>query len=168
MQLHFRKATSVDCEAIWEILKQAIERRKLEGSSQWQDGYPNPASIQKDLDNDWGYVITAADAIVGYGALIFNNEPAYAAIKGGWLSDKDFLVLHRIAVSEKALRQGVAIRIFKEAEKLAKANNVFSIKVDTNYDNTAMLHLLQKLEYIYCGEVMMRDNPRMAFEKLLK
>ena len=40
--LQFRKAIASDLPFIWDILKQAISRRKKDGSNQWQDGYPNP------------------------------------------------------------------------------------------------------------------------------
>ena len=35
-----RKATPADQAVIWEIVQHAILRRKNDGSSQWQDGYP--------------------------------------------------------------------------------------------------------------------------------
>ncbi len=40
-------------------------------------------------------------------------------------------------------------------------------KVDTNFDNAAMLHILKKLGYTYCGEVYLAGGERKAFEKLL-
>ena len=40
-------------------------------------------------------------------------------------------------------------------------------KVDTNFDNVAMLHILKKLGYTYCGEVYLAGGERKAFEKLL-
>jgi hypothetical protein len=39
---NFRKATPPEIPQIWDILQQAIIRRKNDGSNQWQDGYPNP------------------------------------------------------------------------------------------------------------------------------
>ena len=53
-------------------------------------------------------------------------------------------------------------------EDFAKNNQVFSIKVDTNYDNLPMLSILQKLDYTYCGKVYFRGGERKAFEKILK
>ncbi|MFT4092143.1 MAG: hypothetical protein QM640_00795 [Niabella sp.] len=40
--------------------------------------------------------------------------------------------------------------------------------VDTNFDNAPMLHILNKLGYIYCGEVFFRGAARKAFEKVLE
>ncbi|HAI81103.1 MAG TPA: GNAT family N-acetyltransferase, partial [Chryseobacterium sp.] len=39
-EINFRKATPEDAGQIWQILQQAIRRRKNDGSRQWQDGYP--------------------------------------------------------------------------------------------------------------------------------
>ena len=52
---------------------------------------------------------------------------------------------------------------------LAEINalKIFSIRVDTNYDNIPMLKLLAALEYQYCGEVYFRGSARKAFEKVL-
>ena len=48
----FRKAQISDIPEIWIILQKAIQRRKEEGSNQWQDGYPNPEVIQNDIEKE--------------------------------------------------------------------------------------------------------------------
>jgi GNAT superfamily N-acetyltransferase len=163
-----RKAKESELHAIWEIIAYAIEQRKLDGSKQWQDGYPNPDSIQSDFDKGYAYVIEENDELLAYGAIIYDEEPAYNAIEGKWLSDENYVGVHRVAASPLAKGKGVATFFFKELEDLAKENNVFSIKVDTNFDNGPMLHILNKLGYTYCGEVYFRGSARKAFEKVLK
>ena len=64
--IKFRKAIDADLPQIWEIMQQAIQRRKEEGSNQWQDGYPNPEVIQNDLDNGHGFVLTDGNTVIGY------------------------------------------------------------------------------------------------------
>ncbi|MCT4663738.1 MAG: hypothetical protein N4A45_00725 [Flavobacteriales bacterium] len=51
------KAQKSQIETIWQILQKAIERRKEDGSNQWQDGYPNIQTIQQDIDAHSGYVL---------------------------------------------------------------------------------------------------------------
>ena len=167
MELVFRKAINDDIDDIWEILQYAIQRRKKDGSQQWQDGYPNPDSIRNDLKNDWAYVICDEDGILFYGAVIFEEEPAYTAIQGTWLSNNDYVVLHRLAAAERSKGMGIATLFMQYIEDLALSKNVHSIKVDTNFDNIAMLKILDKLGYQYCGEVYFRGSARKAFEKLL-
>ena len=163
-----RKAEPNDQETIWEILQQAILRRKNDGSSQWQDGYPNSDTVRTDIENEFGYLLEIDGEIAAYSALIFNNEPAYENIEGKWLSDDDFFVVHRVAVSDQFLGKGIATKLFLEIENFAKQKQVFSIKVDINFDNLAMLKILKKLNYTYCGEVYFRGSARKAFEKLLR
>ena len=167
MNLEFRKSTEKDFAEIWKILQQAIERRRIDGSKQWQDGYPNPETIQSDYEKGYGFVLTENDSVIAYSALIENYEPAYEKIKGKWLTNGDFLVVHRVAVSDKVVGKGFASKIFQEIEKYATSKNIPSIKVDTNFDNPAMLRILEKLNYQYCGEVEFRGSSRKAFEKIL-
>lgn len=166
-EITLRAATLSDSEIIWTILQQAIEQRRLDGSTQWQDGYPNPTSIQSDIENGYGFVLQQDDTVIAYAAVIKNNEPAYAAIAGKWLTNDDFLVVHRVAVSNTAKGKGIATRLFQLLEPFAISRQVFSIKVDTNFDNIPMLKILDRLGYIYCGEVFFRGSARKAFEKVL-
>lgn len=162
-----RKAQIPEAEIIWQILQQAIERRRKDGSNQWQDGYPNQEVVKTDISLGKGYVLEIDNAIAAYAALVFNDEPAYDEIIGDWLTIDDFLVIHRVAVSDDFLGKGIAVLLFQKLEDFAKEHQVFSIKVDTNFDNLAMLHILEKLNYQYCGEVYFRGSARKAFEKVL-
>ncbi len=165
--IEFRKSNSSDIPQIWEIIEGAIERRKIDGSNQWQDGYPNPEVLQNDIEKSAGFVLAMDDDIVGYCAILINDEPEYDKIEGAWLTNNDFVVFHRLAVAEKYIGKGLAKRIFGCIEEFALENNIRSVKADTNFDNDAMLGLFETLGYTYCGEVYFRDSPRKAYEKVL-
>ena len=167
MNYNFRKATTSEIPQIWEILQQAIIRRKNEGSNQWQDGYPNPEVIQKDIQKGVGYVLVEGETIVGYTAVLINDEPEYANIKGEWLTNGDFVVVHRVAIAENYLGKGLAKKIFGYIDEMARKANIYCIKADTNYDNFAMIKIFEKLGYSYCGLVHLRGCPRNAYEKVL-
>ncbi|MDG2432372.1 GNAT family N-acetyltransferase [Flavobacterium sp.] len=167
MNHQFRQATTQEIPAIWEILQQAIARRKADGSKQWQDGYPNPTVIESDITKDAGYVITDNDTIVGYVALLINDEPEYANIEGEWLTNGDFVVFHRVAIAENQLGKGLAKKLLLHIEEFAIANGIVSIKADTNFDNLAMIAVFEKLGYQYCGQVYFRGSARRAYEKVL-
>lgn len=167
MNYYFRKATTPEIPQIWVIIQQAIVRRKNDGSQQWQDGYPNEDVIRTDIAKGIGYVLTDDDTIAGYAAILFNDEPAYEHLNGAWLTNGGFAVVHRVAISNDYLGKGLAQKIFLFTEDLAIDNNIFSIKVDTNFDNIPMLKILEKLGYTYCGEVTFRGGIRKAFEKKL-
>ena len=167
MNIHFRPATTADADRIWKILQGAIQRRKEDGSQQWQDGYPNPEAIATDIAKGNGYVLTEGDAIAGYCAVLINDEPAYAELQGTWLTDGDFVGYHRVAIAEEYLGKGLAKKMLLYLEDFARQQGIHSLKADTNFDNHGMLHIFDKLGYSYCGEVVFRGSPRKAFEKVL-
>lgn len=167
MNYSFRKATILEIPIIWDILQQAIIRRKEEGSNQWQDGYPNPEVIQKDIQKEAGFVLLEGETIVGYTAILINDEPEYSKIIGEWLSNDDFVVFHRVAISENHLGKGLAKKMLQFIEDFAVSNSIYSVKADTNFDNNAMLYIFEKSGYSYCGKVYFRGSERKAFEKVL-
>lgn len=168
LNLSYKKAKEADIESIWKILQEGILRRKNDGSNQWQDGYPNIITVEDDIKKGFGYIWKENEILVGYAAVIFEIEPAYSNIVGNWLSDNPYVVIHRVVVSEDFIGRGVSKIIFEDIEKIVISNKIFSIKVDTNFDNLAMLKILEKFNYTYCGEVHFRGSPRKGFEKLLK
>ncbi|MDM1294806.1 GNAT family N-acetyltransferase [Sphingobacterium sp. N143] len=167
-KFEIRKAVQEDKGRIWEIIQQAITLRREQGSQQWQDGYPNEDVIQSDIDRGYGHVVEADGRIVGYVAIIFDVEPVYNDIVGQWLSDGDYVGIHRLASAQDPHVKGVGTGIMKGVESIALEHGIYSIKVDTNFDNGGMLHVFDKLGYQYCGEVYFRGAARRAFEKLLK
>lgn len=162
-----RKAISSEHPVIWNILQQAIEQRKQEGSEQWQNGYPNEQTVEDDIANGYAYVLINDNDVIAYAAIIFGIEPAYNDIDGKWLTSGDYVAIHRVATSDAAKGKGVATKLFKLIEDLSARHKVYSIKVDTNFDNIPMMKILDKLNYTYCGEIFFGGAPRRAYEKVL-
>lgn len=167
MEYQFRQAKLIEISKIWDILKNAIERRKKEGSNQWQDGYPNINIVKNDITKNAGYVLTHNKSIIGYCAVFINDEPEYANIEGKWLTDNDFIVYHRVAVAENYLGKGCAKLMLEKIEEFALENKILSVKADTNFDNEPMKAIFTKLGYVYCGKVYFRGSSRKAYEKVL-
>ena len=55
--MEFRKSIKSDVSRIMEIIRQAQEYFKLQGINQWQNNYPNHATIKKDIDKEESYVL---------------------------------------------------------------------------------------------------------------
>jgi GNAT superfamily N-acetyltransferase len=162
-----RKAKQSELQTIWEIIQYAIAQRKASGSDQWQNGYPNEETIREDIAAGFGYVLEEDGVILIYAAIIFGKEEAYENIDGKWLTNDVYTVLHRVAASPKAAGKKAATKLFQLTEHMCTDNNIYSIKVDTNFDNFPMLRILENLGYTYCGEVFFQNAPRKAFEKVL-
>ena len=162
-----RKAFFAELHIIWDILLQAIEQRKQDGSEQWQNGYPNEQTVHDDITYGYAYVLIDNNVIVAYAAIIFGVEPAYNNINGRWLTNGDYVVVHRVATSNEVKMKGVATNLFRMIEDLCLEQKVYSIKVDTNFDNVPMLKILDKLSYTYCGEIVFNSASRKAYEKVI-
>ncbi|WP_437918228.1 N-acetyltransferase family protein [Sphingobacterium sp. LRF_L2] len=167
MRYTLRHAEQLEIPQIWDVLSYAISKRKEEGSTQWQDGYPNPTVVAQDIENKVGFVLVDGEEIAGYCALIFNDEPAYEEINGKWLTDGDFLVFHRVAFGKEYVGKGLSKILLQLIEQFAIDNGIVSVRADTNFDNQAMLKIFEKSGYSYCGEVYFRGSSRQAFEKVL-
>lgn len=168
MTMTLRKAVFSEAPIIWEILQQAIAQRKEDGSKQWQNGYPNEQIVRDDIASGSAHLLTDNKKVVAYAAIIFGIEPAYNDIKGKWLSNGDYVVVHRLATARAEKGKGIATKLFQLLEELCIEQEVYSIKVDTNFDNSAMLKLLDRLNYTYCGEVIIGGAARRAYEKVIQ
>lgn len=165
----FRPAELSDVDRIWQIICQAKEQMKRLGSQQWQDGYPTPQDITRDIEREYAYVLCEKGKIVAYGAIVFEGEPAYEAITDGdWLNDGLYVVVHRLAVADEAKRRGIATRFMREVEALSFTERVYQFRVDTNFDNYYMHKMLARLGFTYCGKVRYERGERLAYQKDMK
>lgn len=163
----FRPATPADHPRIWEIIQQAKAQMYREHKQQWSEAYPAPANITSDIQNGYGYVLCSNNRAIAYCAAVFDGEPAYLNIRGKWLSEQPYVVVHRLAVADEAKRQGIAAKLMLEVETLSIQKGVYSFKVDTNFDNFYMQKLLSKLGFSQCGEVQYQQGARIAYEKIM-
>ena len=169
--LIFRHAAPEDVERILQIIAQAQRQMREAGSQQWQNGYPAREHIDADLRHGYGYVlqrpdIVGAQAVIAYGAVVFDGEKAYDALyEGAWLGEGSYVVLHRLAVADGEKEHGVAGEFFHRTVRLARKRGVASFRVDTNFDNHRMLHILPREGFTYCGKVRYESGERLAFEK---
>ncbi len=165
--LEFTLADQKDIDQIWSLMEGSIALRKEDGSTQWQDGYPNLTVLRSDIEKSWGYVLKSQDKIWAYLAAHIGQEPAYDKIDGAWISQDDFYVIHRITADRKGAGKGLGRKIIESLEHLAKKQNISSVRMDTNHDNYSMLRILEKMGYTFCGTVYHRGEARKAFEKKL-
>ena len=162
----FRKATTEDIDTIERMIKAASGRLGAAGIDQWQRGYPNRNSIEKDVEADVGMVLALGNEILAYGAVIFTGEPAYDDLTGGrWLTNGEYAVVHRLCVSEIFVGMGFAKQFMSAAEAMA-AESVKSFRIDTHPDNKIMQNLVERMGFTYCGDVVI-ESRRLAYEKII-
>ena len=165
---HIKIANEEHTDRIWILLQQGILKRKSEGSSQWQDGYPNREVVIQDISSKSGYVIIDEnESIVAYIAVVEGIDEVYEAIEGKWSFEGTYVSLHRLIVDQTEHHPGLGTWVLKQIENVVKDKSVNVIRVDTNFDNLSMLRVFEKLDYTYCGKVYIRGAERLAFDKKL-
>lgn len=164
----FREAKIEDIDTVAEIIAAASSRLGAAGVDQWQRGYPNRGSVERDVEASVGRVLTLdSGEIVAYGALIYSGEKAYEGLTGGeWLRDGEYAVIHRLCVASEYVGYGYSRHFMYQAEAQA-AEQVASMRIDTHPENKIMQSLIASLGYTYCGDVVI-ESRRLAYEKLLK
>ena len=171
-----RKANENDVKLVMEIINDAKELFKSQGSPQWQedDGYPNEETIQNDLKHQQLYVFTLDQYIVGIAAISSIPDECYRKIQeGDWLSsiDEKYLVIHRVAVRKNYYGRQIAYKLIEYSKELAKNSDIHSIRADTMDINVGMNKLLQKCGFKSCGIIYldrkMKFPKRTAYEYLL-
>ena len=177
--MNFRKSTFDDVDRILEIIEKAkIELRNL-GLDQWQKGYPNREVIENDVKNGISYVLEEisenqiSKKIVGTIVLSPKKEEPYSKIEGKWITNDDYIVIHRLAVDSEIKNKGIATKILEFSEKECIKNKILSIKTDTHENNEPMKKFLEKNGFSYCGVIYLDREPaigekRIVYEKIIK
>ncbi len=156
-----------DISICYEIIKEGRDFQKEQGFEQWTEAYPNRDTLMNDIQSKKGYVIKTNNEIAGYMCIDFSGESAYADINGEWRSDAPYAVIHRMAFGKKYRGNGLADIAFKMVEELCIECNVRNIRVDTDFPNKRMQHILKKNGFINCGVIVFQGGKKLAFDKLL-
>ena len=160
--MKIRKTVIDDIDDVMEIYEYARDfMRKSGNPDQWGDNHPPREDIEQDIKTGKSYVLTDEQKIAAVFYYCIETEPTYSKIDGEWLNDKPYGVVHRIARGPSAAGAG-AICLDWCFE------NCGNLRIDTHRDNQPMLKQLEKLGFVYCGIVWMKDgSQRLAFQKHL-
>lgn len=160
--MKIRHSSADDLERIMFIYDEGRKYMRENGNmDQWNDGYPQREVILKDIEDGISYVVEADDnEIIGVFAFMEGPDITYNKIyEGKWLDDRDYFVIHRIAVISH--RKGVASFVYDWC--LSKSD---VIRIDTHRDNIPMRNSLKKNGFIYCGIIhLLSGDERLAFQK---
>lgn len=165
-----KKATKADLVEIMEIINAAKERMKAAEIDQWQGGYPNEEVILGDIEGGNSYLFYEEDEPAAVFALFFGEDPIYNVIEEGeWLTDSPYSFIHRIAVANDKVGEGIMGRAIKRAGILSLEKGYGSIRIDTHPENRSMQRALTKSGFSYCGFIYLENGDlRLAYEKILE
>lgn len=176
--LSMRLAKPEDCGRVLEVLDDGRRAIAQLGISQWQDGYPEPAVVEEDIQLGACYVAEDTEhGIVGTLALRLDRDADYLAADSlGWLTldpdagDPPYASVHRCAVAEGMAGQGVMSFMFSQVKAIVREAGRESIRIDTHPGNTAMRGFLASQGFAEIGPFELvthagSDPARVAYEK---
>lgn len=167
----FRQANAADIPAVWGIITDAKALMAASGSTQWNESYPLPSTIEADVARGEAYVIETGGRLAAYGVVAFGGEGAYDTLSGAWLVETcHYATIHRLAVAAECRGRGYASAFIDHAMRLAAAEGVPSMRADTAERNEAMSGLLLRKGFVRCGKVCypgVARGERIAYERLL-
>lgn len=157
--MDIRLANKEDLEDILKLYEEArIFMRENGNDKQWIN-YPIKKDIEDDMKKEALYVCTDKEEILGVFFYEFADEKTYKYIKGTWIDDSPYAVVHRLATKRNT--NGIGSYILDYAYNLSG-----NLRIDTHKDNKPMLSLLNKLGFTECGIIYLDNNDeRVAFQK---
>ena len=157
--MNIRPAQPGDLPALLEIFAHARAFMAQTGNpTQWPPDYPNRELLTADMEQGRLYVLERHGRVCGVFVLQLAEEFGYADIRGKWLRDAPYGVIHRLAGDEA--ERG----IFAECLDFCRAHAP-DLRADTHADNKTMQHLLEKHGFVRCGEVTLVDGgARIAYQ----
>ena len=169
---YISRSEKKDIDRIMIILGEARLRMGQLGIDQWQYGYPTRDIIKEDIVSGYSYTVREEKDGEIYGTFFLKTggEPTYKEIfEGAWLSDGDYVALHRIAVCNAKRGTGMADNIIDFIGKECVKMGIGSIRVDTHRGNLPMQKLLARSGFQYCGIIYLATGEeRLAYEKIIK
>ena len=170
---YLRRATQADLPAITSIIDNAKAYLKKQNIDQWQDGYPDPATLKQDIKDGITFVLIFDGAIAGTAALHQGIDINYLKIDDGdWITgiDARYTAIHRIAVASNFRGQHLSEKLMSGLISISNVLGFQDVRIDTHPDNKGMRHVITQCGFDYRGKVyMQRDHAlRYAYELVIK
>lgn len=165
---YITEAQVADLAAIMHIINDAKAFLKASGSSQWQEGYPDEATILSDIKEHAGFILKTDGQIAAYAA-ITGQDPNYAVIDRAWANVADpYAAIHRIAIGSAFRGQHLAGQFLNQLIALGLSRGIKNFRVDTGKANAAMQHLALSHGFQLRGIIKVTsdsvDPSRLAYE----
>ncbi|MCH2231693.1 MAG: GNAT family N-acetyltransferase [Crocinitomicaceae bacterium] len=158
-----------EVETIIKLTKACGRNLRENGIDQWDENYPDIESITNDIQTNTLFTYKMDGQIVGIVVLNEIQDEEYAEINWRTPIDSKNIVVHRLAVSPKHQRKGIARKMMDFAEKFALDNNYDSIRLDTFSQNPRNQKFYLSRGYQELGSVFLKykkDYPYICYDIL--
>ena len=166
VELSTRIADEADVSAAMQLVRACIDGMRRAGIEQWDDIYPDEATLRADARSQTMYVATDESGVVGMFVLNDFQDREYAEVP--WtIADVPIAVVHRLMVHPDQQRRGIARQLMTIAERRATHLGYGAIRLDAFTLNPRALQLYADLGYRDAGGIRLRKGLFRCFEKRL-
>lgn len=160
-----RPARRTEIKFLLELMRDCIEGMKRKGIDQWDDVYPDRATLERDIDEGAAFVAMLQD-VPGWHAVLNEREDAeYADVP--WLYGGRPAVIHRLMVSPTAEGTGIARALMAHLETRARTLGFDCVRLDAFGLNARAIRFYEHSDYRRAGQVRFRKGDFHCFEKRL-
>ena len=165
--MNYRLLDENEIDEVMEVIEDARALLKEEGNGQWQFGYPTRLDLLNDIKNKQLYGIVEDNRIVAVCAITGYEESYMHLYEGSWLSDFEYLVMHRVAVRKEYRGKGYGKKLFELFIEVGKSKNIHSLRIDTHANNSLLIHLMNLYNFKYCGKAILPPNKDRVMYELI-
>ena len=160
----FRIAAIDEINYINRMFDSVKAKGRIDGTSDWDEEYPNREIIEEDIKNEALYVLEDESRIIATISLV-GEEPV--AIKElGWEKEKScFLV--RLCVAPEYQGKGIGEKVMKSISLVAKKKGYKATHHLAAMANKAANRLYERMGYRDLGLIHVYDTDFVAYEKIL-
>ena len=166
MNLTYRKANLTDLDAVCSLVNSAVKNMIEHGIYQWDEIYPARSDFETDIVNNQLY-IGETDGMPTV-VFVINKISDSEYDDANWsYTGENYRVIHRLCVSPKFQRCGIARSTMIYIENLLKSQGIESIRLDTFTQNPRALGLYDSLGFTKTGYADWRKGKFVLFEKII-
>lgn len=167
MDIEYIKATLENLYEIMELIKSAVISMNQAQIYQWDEVYPDEATIRQDIENnELSIGIVESKIAVIY---VINKSCDEEYNNGDWqYPDTEYRIIHRLCVHPDFQNKGVGKITMEYIESELSNEGIESVRLDAFTKNPYAIKLYKKLGYKITGYADWRMGRFYLMEKYLK
>jgi ribosomal protein S18 acetylase RimI-like enzyme len=160
----FRKAVFEEEQAIFSLYNEVKIKGKKDGTSDWDEDYPNRDILRDDLDNKRVFVLIDEEEIIAAISIFEEDEPDIQSLE--WTKAKAcFLV--RLCVSPNYQSKGIGEKMMRNINDYAKGKGFKATHHLAAKVNIAANRLYKRMGYRNVGIIHLYNTDFIAYEMIL-
>ncbi len=167
MNINYFMATIENLTEIVSLIKSAVFSMEQMGIYQWDEIYPDEATIKQDIESGELYIGKVDDITAVIYVINIHCDDEY--INGDWqYPNSDYRIVHRLCVHPDFQNMGIGRMTMEHIETELSKKGIEAIRLDAFKDNPYALKLYKKLGYKIVGYADWRKGRFYLYEKNIK